>query len=81
MSLLFCCTCIVNLSDGLFDSQSFTQSLLGLLLKSKGLDPGQLRSVDYRQYKESQYDLLAEGLRSSLDLPALFRIIEEGISE
>ena len=66
---------------GLFDSQSFTQSLLGLLLKSKGLDPGQLRSVDYRQYKESQYDLLAEGLRSSLDLPALFRIIEEGISE
>ena len=66
---------------GLFDNQSFTQSLLGLLLKSKGLDPGQLRSVDYRQYKESQYDLLAEGLRSSLDLPALFRIIEEGISE
>ncbi|MEA4893287.1 MAG: cobyric acid synthase [Peptococcaceae bacterium] len=66
---------------GLFDNQSFCSALLGVLLKSKGLDPHQLRPLDYRQYKESQYDLLAAGLRESLDLQALYRIIEEGAEE
>ena len=35
--------------------------------------------VDRTAYKERQYELLAEGVRRSIDTGLLYRIIEEGI--
>ncbi|MGI5895420.1 MAG: cobyric acid synthase [Oscillospiraceae bacterium] len=64
---------------GLFDSTAFTNALLQLLLKRKGLDENALASVDYRQYKETQYELLAQNLRKHLDLEAINRIVESGL--
>lgn len=61
---------------GLFDSCPFTDALLRILLERRGLDGGALRAVDYRDYKEQQYERLAAALRQSLDMDMLYQIIE-----
>lgn len=64
---------------GLFDSTEFTNALLQLLLKRKGLDENALVAVDYRHYKETQYELLAQNFRKYLNLEAINRIVELGL--
>jgi adenosylcobyric acid synthase len=65
---------------GIFDSGTLAPRLIQLLLEQRGqtLDPsGQIPLVDY---KNQQYDKLAQGLRGSLDMKLIYRILEEGIS-
>ena len=64
---------------GLFDRVEVGQALVEALLKAKGLDGSAVRAVDMAAYKERQYDLLAEGIRRSLDMDLVYRIIEEGL--
>ncbi len=40
---------------------------------------GKEAAVDYRAYRERQYDKLAEGLRESLDMELVYRVIKEGV--
>ena len=47
-------------------------------LRAKGLDPAQ-GVEDWADYKERQYDLLADGVRRSLDLKKIYEIINRGI--
>ena len=65
-------------------------SLEGLCLscaKDRGINP--LASMmkqygaseeDIEKYKEEQYDKLAEGIRNSLDMKAIYKILESGIN-
>ena len=46
---------------GLFDSGDLCRRLAALLFARRGLDPSQVQTVDYAQYKEEQYDKLAAG--------------------
>ena len=64
---------------GIFDSTQMQQALLHLLCERKGLDETAVGWVDEKEYKEQQYDKLAAGLRESLDMDAVYRIIEEGL--
>lgn len=64
---------------GIFDSRAFTDALLRLLLERKGLDGGALHAVDYRDYKEQQYNQLADALREGLDLELLYRMINREV--
>lgn len=66
---------------GIFDGPGIAGAMAGALLGRKGLDPEMAgQSLDYRAYRESQYDRLAEILRAHLDLPAVYDILERGIS-
>ena len=47
----------------------------------KGVQMGDMGSMTYAEYKETQYDLLAAGLREALDMDQIYRILEEGIDE
>ena len=47
----------------------------------KGVQMGDMGSMTYAEYKETQYDLLAAGLREALDMNQIYRILEEGIDE
>ena len=38
-----------------------------------------LRSLQDFSFKEQQYDLLAKGVRESLDMEQIYRILQEGI--
>lgn len=64
---------------GVFDHPQMAQQLINALCERKGIDPTQISAVDFAQYKETQYDLLAQGVRESLDMEKIYRILEEGI--
>ena len=64
---------------GVFDHPQMAQRLVDGLCRRKGLDAGQLSAVDFAQYREQQYDLLAKGVRESLDMEKIYRILKEGI--
>ena len=46
-----------------------------ILLKNKGLDGETVASFDYQRYKEQQYDKLADTLRQSLDMKAIYQMM------
>lgn len=64
---------------GIFDSAGFSEALFDMLLKRKGLEGRKLKNTDFREYKEQQYCALAEGIRNSLDMKSIWRILEEGV--
>ena len=49
-----------------------------LFLKRKGLDADQVKNIDRKQYKEEQYDKLADIIRENLDMKMVYEIIERG---
>lgn len=61
---------------GLFDSGALTERLASWLLARKGLDPACAQPESRRAYQERQYDLLADAVRSSLDLCAVYAAME-----
>ena len=65
---------------GLFDSGDFAEKLVTLLLERKGLSADVSRGVTFEEYKDQQYDILADSMRKSLDMDLIYRILEEGIS-
>ncbi len=64
---------------GVFDQKSSSEALIRLLYQRKGLEYGGAAAMDYRAYKETQYDLLAETLRRHLDMERVYRILEQGL--
>lgn len=62
---------------GLFDSGALTERLAQWLLRRKGLEAPD-RAIEPRDsYRQRQYDLLADVVRKSLDIGALYRAMEE----
>ena len=66
-------------AHGLLDSPEVATAIVQALLRVKGIDASVVRAVDSREFKERQYDLLAEILRKSLDMKAVYQILEEGL--
>ena len=69
------CGCYIH---GIFDSQYVSERLVRHLYERKGI-PYRGGTVNREEYKQSQFDMLADGVRSSIDMELLYRIIEEGI--
>lgn len=63
---------------GFFDSAECRREIIDDIAKDKGIDffPD---AFNWHDYKEEQYDKLADGLRDSLDMDMIYRIIERGI--
>ena len=66
---------------GFYDTESCRRAVLTMLCRRKGLDESELTAFDYAAYKEQQYDLLADAVRKNMDMAAIYRILEEGITE
>lgn len=64
---------------GIFDEEEVVKGIVSILLKNKGLDYENVRTFDFANYKEKQYDLLAKGLRESLDMKKIYEILEVGV--
>ena len=76
----FCCGNVFGTYiHGIFDQPQMAQGLIEALCLRKGLDPEKIAAVDFAQHKEEQYNLLAQGVRESLDMDAIYRILKEGI--
>ncbi|KNY27997.1 cobyric acid synthase [Pseudobacteroides cellulosolvens] len=64
---------------GIFDNMEFTIGFVNNIRKRKGLTKLHYdKSMEFNQYKEMQYDKLAEILRSSLDIEKIYEIINLG---
>lgn len=48
-------------------------------MRQKGLDPASVQALDMETYKQRQYDLLADGMRQSLNMDEIYKIVEEGL--
>ncbi|MCD8015416.1 MAG: cobyric acid synthase [Lachnospiraceae bacterium] len=63
---------------GIFDREEVATALIRSLATKKGITGEIGSAVDFAAFKETQYDLLAEGLRANLDMAAIYRILDVG---
>lgn len=59
---------------GIFDSLNFTQNLLNVIRKEKGIDEQSFSGLSYETFKEQEYDKLAALLENSLDMEKIYAI-------
>ena len=57
---------------GLFDTGELTEKLAALLCRRKGIAPDSAALIPMEQYRQQQFDLLADGVRGALDLDAVY---------
>ena len=62
---------------GIFDSEAVARTIIQTLLRKKGLDFDDVKAFNIDEYKQEQYDRLAAALRQSLDIEAIYRILEK----
>ena len=58
---------------GLFDSGELTAALVNFLCARKGISPKETSLISMEAYRQKQFDLLADGVRSALDMDAVYR--------
>lgn len=63
---------------GIFEKADFTNAFVDCILKSKGLELS-TGAVNWDEYKEIQYDKLAESVRNSLDMNMIYKILNKEI--
>ena len=61
---------------GLFDTGELTEKLVEFLCKRKGIRPESAALIPMEQYRQQQFDLLADGVRSALDLDTLYAAMD-----
>lgn len=62
---------------GLFDTGELTVKLADWLCSRKGIAPQRAVPISHAAYQQRQFDVLADGVRHALDLPAIYRLMEE----
>lgn len=62
---------------GIFDREGIAKTIVEALFLQKGLDPSAVQAFDMEAYKQKQYDLLADGVRQSLDMKLVHRLLDE----
>ncbi len=62
---------------GLFDKGEIAATLVEALAKSKGVSVGRSPCMDYAEFKEKQYDELADVLSKHLDMEEIYGMLRE----
>ncbi|MBQ9387765.1 MAG: cobyric acid synthase [Lachnospiraceae bacterium] len=60
---------------GFFDTEEICGAVLKALCSEKGVDFEKLSKFDFSEYKQKQYDALADALRESLDMDFVYKIM------
>ena len=60
---------------GIFDSEGVAVAVLEALAGRKGVKLDELKSFDYKEYKEKQYDILADMVRQNMDIKRVYEIL------
>ena len=64
---------------GIFDAPGITDAILSAICRMRSIDPAALGSFDLRDYKERQYNLLADTVRAGLDMDFVYRVLRREI--
>jgi adenosylcobyric acid synthase len=62
---------------GIFDNIKFTTGLINNLRKKKGLGKIIGNELNFKEFKEIQYNTLVEILRANLDIEAIYKILQQ----
>ena len=62
-------------THGIFDEGGLAGEIVRLLAERKGISSGQIGSMDTKAFKDSQYDLLAAGMREHMDIGLVYKIM------
>lgn len=63
---------------GIFDKGEVTSAILEILADQKGIRPEEIQGENFSDYKEIQYQKLAQELRERLDMKRIYAMIEQG---
>ena len=74
-----CALPICSYIHGLFDAPGVCEAILRTACEKKGIRFETLGSFDAGQYRQRQYDLLADGVRGGLDMETIYRIINREV--
>ncbi|SES63771.1 cobyric acid synthase [[Clostridium] polysaccharolyticum] len=66
---------------GIFDAPETAKGIVAAVLKEKGLDASNVQAFQMQEYKERQYDLLADAVRKNMDMETIYKVIEQGMQE
>ncbi len=61
---------------GIFDRDEVVTEILRGLARKKGISVEQKKGMDLKTFKETQYDLLADGLRTHMDMKKIYEIMD-----
>ena len=62
---------------GFFDTVGARRAFLELICRRKGISPDALSVLDYDEYKQQQFDILADAVRQNLDMDLIWRILDD----
>ena len=62
---------------GIFDEEEFRSTFVQILCERKGISYQAGQRLTYQEYKEKQFDKLADELRNSLDMDKIYQMIED----
>lgn len=64
---------------GVFDAPEVTEMILRALCAQRGVDFAALGSFDLAEYKNRQYDKLADAVRAGLDMDFVYRVLKKEV--
>lgn len=64
---------------GIFDAPDVAKQIVTILMREKGIATDNVQAFQMKEYKEQQYDLLADTIRQALDMEKVYEIIEKGM--
>ena len=62
---------------GIFDDIDFTRTILNNIRKMKNLEPIESNVKSFKEFKNQQYDKLADYLREHLDMKKIYEIMNK----
>ena len=62
---------------GIFDLQKTADALVSSLAEMKGIDPARVGKATGKEYKDQQYDLLADTVRAHMDMKKIYEIAQD----
>ena len=64
---------------GIFDAPGVADAVLAAVCRRRGIDPASLGTFNAAEYKDRQYDIVAEAVRSGLDMDLIYRILNREV--
>ena len=61
---------------GIFDDNSVVNAIIQSLLKAKGINETTIKTIDTKEYKDTQYNFLADTMRQNMDIKQIYDILE-----
>ena len=66
---------------GIFDEKEFCDSFINMLGKRCGIATHGGSDMSFEEYKQREYDKLADGIRAHLDMERIYEIMKENVEE